>query len=389
MHPTRIVPLAILTALLAACGAKTAGPAAGPKAAPVSVVQVAPEPVALATMLPGRTAAYRTAEIRPQVSGLIVARLFEEGATVAEGQPLYRIDPQPFQAALDAASAALARATANRAAVKAREERVAALLQQKLVSQQDHDDAKAALDQVEAEIAASAAQERSARIDLGRTTITAPLPGRIGRSSVTEGAIVTGYQAQALATIQQLDPIYVDVPQSTADLLRVRRAAEAKRLRTDALAGVRLRLDDGSAYPEAGELRFREVTVNPSMGTVTARMVFPNPRGELLPDMFVRAEMPEGVRDGAILVPQASVMRDAKGRPYVFVVGADSQAARRALTVEREVGDRWLVADGLQAGESVVTVGLQALLMMPPGAPMPVTVAPPAAAPAATAATAR
>jgi RND family efflux transporter MFP subunit len=159
---------------------------------------------------------------------------------------------------------------------------------------------------------------------------------------------------------------------------------------TDAVAGVRLHLDDGSDYPETGELRFREVTVNPSMGTVTARMVFPNPRGELLPDMFVRAEMPEGVRDGAILVPQQSVMRDAKGRPYVFVVGADGQAARRQLEIEREVGDRWLVADGLKAGEAVVTVGVQALLMMPPGAPMPVTVAPPEApAPAATAAAAR
>ncbi|MBN8526513.1 MAG: efflux RND transporter periplasmic adaptor subunit [Planctomycetes bacterium] len=339
---------------------------------------------------PGRTAAYRTAEIRPQVSGLIVARLFEEGATVTAGQPLYRIDPQPFQAALDAATAALARATANRVAVQAREQRVASLLQQKLVSQQDYDDAKAAIDQVEADIAASAAQERSARIDLAHTTIMAPLAGRIGRSSVTEGAIVTAYQTQALAVIQQLDPIYVDVPQSTADLLRVRRAAEAKRLRTDALAGVRLRLDDGSAYPESGELRFREVTVNPSMGTVTARMVFPNPRGELLPDMFVRAEMPEGVRDGAILVPQQSVMRDAKGRPYVFVVGADGQAARRQLEIEREVGDRWLVADGLKAGEAVVTVGVQALLMMPPGAPMPVTVTPPdAPAPAATTAAAR
>lgn len=382
--------LALLIALFAACGGAPGAAAGGPKAAPVSVVQVASEPVALTTMLPGRTAAYRTAEIRPQVSGLIVARLFEEGATVAAGQPLYRIDPQPFQASLDAASAALARATANRIAVQAREQRVASLLQQRLVSQQDYDDAKAAIDQVEADIAASAAQERSARIDLGHTTISAPLAGRIGRSSVTEGAIVTAYQAQALAVIQQLDPIYVDVPQSTADLLRVRRAAEAKRLRTDALAGVRLRLDDGSPYPESGELRFREVTVNPSMGTVTARMVFPNPRGELLPDMFVRAEMPEGVRDGAILVPQQSVMRDAKGRPYVFVVGADGQAARRQLEIEREVGDRWLVADGLRSGEAVVTVGVQALLMMPPGAPMPVTVAPPEApAPAATAAAAR
>lgn len=382
--------LALLIALFAACGGAPGAAAGGPKAAPVSVVRVASEAVALTTMLPGRTAAYRTAEIRPQVSGLIVARLFEEGATVTAGQPLYRIDPQPFQAALDAATAALARATANRVAVQAREQRVASLLQQKLVSQQDYDDAKAAIDQVEADIAASAAQERSARIDLAHTTIMAPLAGRIGRSSVTEGAIVTAYQTQALAVIQQLDPIYVDVPQSTADLLRVRRAAEAKRLRTDALAGVRLRLDDGSAYPESGELRFREVTVNPSMGTVTARMVFPNPRGELLPDMFVRAEMPEGVRDGAILVPQQSVMRDAKGRPYVFVVGADGQAARRQLEIEREVGDRWLVADGLKAGEAVVTVGVQALLMMPPGAPMPVTVTPPdAPAPAATTAAAR
>lgn len=382
-HPA--IPILLALAILAGCGTQAAQTGSQGRPATVSVVQAKRERVVLTALLPGRTSAYRSADIRPQVSGLIRKRLFEEGASVAAGQPLYLIDPAPFQAALDSAQAALERARANRVTVKAKAERVASLVAQHLVSQQDSDDATAALAEVDADIAACTAQLDSARINLGYTTITAPLPGRIGRSAVTEGAIVTAFQATPLATIQQLDPIYADVPQSTADLLRIRRAVEAGRLRQDpeVLAGVKLHLDDGSILPETGELRFREVVVDAGTGTVVARMVFPNPRGELLPDMFVRAEMVEGVKEAAILVPQQSVLRTSKGLPYVFVA-ADGRAERRMVTIEREVGDRWLVADGIREGESVVVEGVQALQMMPPGAPLPVTLAA-TPAPAATA----
>jgi len=370
------IPILLALAVIAGCGTQAAPPTSQGRAAAVSVVQAKRERVVLTTLLPGRTSAYRSAEIRPQVSGLIRKRLFEEGASVTAGQPLYLIDPAPFQAALDSAQAALERARANRVTVKAKAERVASLLAQHLVSQQDSDDATAALAEVEADIAACTAQLESARINLGYTTITAPLPGRIGRSAVTEGAIVTAFQATPLATVQQLDPIFADVPQSTADLLRIRRAVEAGRLHQDAevLAGVKLHLDDGSILPETGELRFREVMVDAGTGTVVARMVFPNPRGELLPDMFVRAEMAEGVKEAAILVPQQSVLRTAKGLPYVFVASA-GQAERRMVTIEREVGDRWLVSAGISEGESVVVEGVQALQMMPPGVPLPITLA--------------
>jgi membrane fusion protein (multidrug efflux system) len=378
----RLLSALSLLVILVACGtgSKPAGSPGGSPGGPahVSVVTIQPESVTLTSRLPGRTAAFRVADIRPQVNGLIHKRLFTEGSDIAAGQVLYQLDPAPFQAALDNARAALARAEASRVSVKARAERFTTLVKDQTVSQQDYDDATANLAQVEAEIISWKAQVEAARINLGYTAITAPIAGRIGRSAVTEGAIVIAYQAQALATIQQFDPIYVDAPQSTADLLRIRRAMEAGQLRDTGgtLAGVGLTLDDGSRYPQEGEMRFRDVAVNPTTGAVAVRMVFPNPQGLLLPEMFVRAEIGEGVNDHALLVLQQSVMRNPKGEPYVFLVDGEGKATRQMIGIEREVGNRWLVTTGLAAGDRVVVEGVQALQMMPPGAPMLVNATP-------------
>jgi membrane fusion protein (multidrug efflux system) len=337
--------------------------------------------------LPGRTAPLRIAEIRPQVNGLILRRLFTEGADVKAGQVLYEIDPAPFQAALNSALAGQARAEASRYSLKARADRVKALLADRAVSQQDHDDADAALKQVDAEIASWKAQVETARINLGYTKVTAPISGRIGKSSVTDGALVTAFQPTALSTIQQLDPIYVDVTQSTSDLLRLRRRFERGDLQAKGvdLDKVRLILEDGTPYEHEGALQFRDVTVDPGTGSVVLRMVFPNPQGILLPEMFVRAEIREGTHEQAICVPQQGVLRNPRGDPYVFVVNAEEKVEMRMLTLEREVGDQWLVTDGVKAGERMVVEGVQVLQMLPPGTPVTVRATPylPAGAPAA------
>lgn len=362
---------------LSACGRKA--PAPPPPPTPnVSVVTVEAREIALTSQLPGRTSAYRVAEIRPQVNGLIQKRLFTEGADVKAGQPLYQIDPAPFQAALENARAALARAEANLPSAKARADRFGELLADKAVSRQDHDDALAAQKQIEADIAAWKAQVESARINLAYTRITAPIGGRIGKSSVTEGAIVTAYQPVALASIQQLDPIYVDVPQSTSDLLRLKKRIADGGLRHDDADRnkVALMLEDGSRYADDGNLQFRDVTVDPSTGSVILRMVFPNPKGQLLPEMFVRAVVPEGVHDHAILVPQQGVMRNPKGEPYVMVVDGENKVGMRMLTLEREIGDQWLVAGGLAVGDRVIVEGLQTLQMLRPGTPVTVKAQP-------------
>ncbi|MDD5366655.1 MAG: efflux RND transporter periplasmic adaptor subunit [Gallionellaceae bacterium] len=362
---------------LSACSSK-APPPPPPPTLNVSVVTVEAREVALTTQLPGRTSAYRIAEIRPQVNGLIQKRLFSEGADVKAGQPLYQIDPAPFQAALENARAALARAEANLPSTKARAERYGELLVDKAVSPQDHDDAVAAQKQAEADIAAWKAQVESARINLAYTRITAPISGRIGKSSVTEGAIVTAYQPVALASIQQLDPIYVDVPQSTSDLLRLKKRIADGGLRHDDADRnkVALILEDGSRYADGGNLQFRDVSVDPSTGSVILRMVFPNPKGQLLPEMFVRAEVREGVHDRAILVPQQGVMRNPKGEPYVMVVDGENKVDMRMLTLEREIGDQWLVAGGLAVGDRVIVEGLQTLQMLRPGTPVKVKAQP-------------
>jgi len=356
-----VAPAALLVGglLLAGCGRQQQPPP--PPAPEVAVITIEPQRIVLTTELPGRTAAYRIAEIRPQVNGLIQKRLFTEGADVKAGDVLYQIDPAPFRAALDNAKAALARSEANLPATRARAERFKDLLPGKAVSQQDYDDAAAALRQVEADIQSWEAMLKTARINLEYTKITAPISGRIGRSSVTEGAIVTAYQPMALATIQQLDPIYVDVQQSTTELLRLQRRLEDGRLNQNGSSQkkVKLSLGDGAPYPLEGTLQFRDVTVDPSTGSVTLRIVFPNPEGALLPGMFVRAAVKEGVNEKGILIPQQAVSRDHKGDPFALIVGAEGQVQQRPLTLDRAIGNKWLVTAGLEPGERVIVEGLQ------------------------------
>jgi len=335
----------------------------------VGVVKIGAREIVLTSELPGRTSAFRVAEIRPQVSGLIQKRLFTEGSDVTAGQILYQIDPASFQVALDNAEAALRRSEANLLATRSREERFRELLADKAVSRQDYDDAAATLKQTEADIAYWKAMREEARINLRYTRITAPISGRIGRSSVTEGALVTAYQPLALATIQQLDPLYVDVPQSTTELLRLQRRLESGALDQSGRGRktVRLILEDGTEYPPEGMLQFRDVTVDPTTGTVTLRVVFPNPEGVLLPGMFVRAVVEEGVNPKALLVPQQAVSRDHKGNPFVFIVDPDGTAQTRPVVIDRAIGNRWLVTAGLSPGDRVIVEGMQKIQ---PGLPV-------------------
>jgi membrane fusion protein (multidrug efflux system) len=370
---------------MAACNRQ---PHVPPQATPeVATVAVAPQNVVLTTELPGRTSPYLIAEIRPQVNGLIQKRLFTEGSDVQAGQVLYQIDPAPFQATLDNALAALGRSEANLPATQARAERFQQAVADKAVSQQDFDDAVAALKQVEADIQYWKAMVETARINLGYTRVTAPISGRIGKSSVTDGAIVTAYQPVALATIQQLDPIYVDVPQSTTELLGLRRRLADGRINNKGTSPskVSLILEDGTKYPLEGTLQFRDVSVDPTTATVILRMVFPNPNGVLLPGMFVRAVVKEGVNDHAILIPQQAVTRDPKGNPVALIVNAAGKVEQRVLSLDRAIGDQWLVASGLAPGDRVIVEGMQkvrpgaAVKEVPfdaarkPGAPQPPT----------------
>jgi len=354
-----VAPAVMLVALFwTGCGHKQPAPPSAPE---VAVITVEPRQIVSTTELPGRTAAYRIAEIRPQVNGLIQKRLFTEGADVKAGDVLYQIDPAPFHAALENAKAALGRSEANLPAIRARAKRFKELLPEKAVSQQDYDDAAAALKQAEADVQYWKATVEAARINLAYTRVTAPISGRIGRSSVTEGAIVTAYQPMALATIQQLDPIYVDVQQSTAELLRLQRRLEEGRLNQNSrnLQKVRLIMEDGTSYPLEGTLQFRDVTVEPSTGSVILRVVFPNPEGTLLPGMFVRAVIQEGINESGLLVPQQAVSRNPKGEPYVYIVDKENQVQLRSLTLDRAIGDQWLVISGLEPGDRVIVEGLQ------------------------------
>ncbi len=361
---TRLVlSVVILVAGLVAggCGKPKAG--GGPPQGPpeVAAVTVRPERVELTTELPGRTSAYRVAEIRPQVSGILRKRTFDEGADVKAGQVLYRIDPAPYQSALANAKAALSRAEADLPAIRSRAARYKDLVPDKAVSQQDYDDAAAALKQAEAVIEVNKAVVETARINLAYTRVTAPISGRIGRSEVTEGALVTAYQPLALATIRQIDPIYVDVPQSTADLLRLKSRLKAGRLDRAGTGGkkVRLLLEDGTPYSSEGTLQFQDVTVDPTTGSVILRVVFPNPQGLLLPGMFERAVVKEGVNPRAVLIPQQSVSRDRKGNPTVLIVDAGGKVQPRMLVLDRAIGDKWLVSSGLASGDRVIVEGMQ------------------------------
>jgi membrane fusion protein (multidrug efflux system) len=315
----------------------------------------------LTTELPGRTSAYLIAEVRPQVGGIIQKRLFTEGSDVKEGEVLYQIDPAVYQATYNSAKAALARAEANLIPIRLKAGRYAELVKINAVSQQDYDDANAALKQAEADVEAGKAAVEIARINLAYTKVTAPISGRIGRSSVTNGALVTASQPAALATIQQLSPIYVDVTQSSAELLRLKQNLASGLLKSNgaAQARVRLILEDGSPYPLQGTLKFSEVTVDQSTGSITLRAIFPNPKHMLLPGMFVRAILEEGVNEHAILVPQRGVTRNPAGNAMVMVVGSEEKVEPRVIKVPRTVGENWLVSEGLKAGDRVILEGLQ------------------------------
>jgi len=327
----------------------------------VAVVTIRPDRVVITTKLPGRTSAFRIAEIRPQVNGLILKRAFKEGTDVDEGDLLYQIDPAPYQAAYDQAKAAVAMAEAQLPALRAREKRFKELAESHAVGQQDYDDALAALHQLEAQLEASKAAMESAKINLSYTPIKAPISGRVGLSNVTEGALVTAYQPVSLATIQQLDPIYVNVPQSTTELLRLQNRLKDGRLNHDGTNQnkVKLILEDGTVYPQEGILQFQDVTVDPTTGSVILRAVFPNSQGILLPGMFVRAVITEGVNEQAILVPQQAISRNQKGVPFVLVVDNANKVALQMLTIDRAIEDKWLVSSGLNAGDRVIIEGLQ------------------------------
>lgn len=327
----------------------------------VGVVTLRPQRVEITTELAGRTSSYLIAEVRPQVGGIIKKRLFREGSDVAAGEVLYQIDPATYQAALDSAKAALAKSEANLFAARLKAERYKDLVAINAVSQQTYDDAYAALKQAEADSAANKASLETARINLDYTRVTAPIAGRIGRSSVTAGALVTANQSASLATVQQLNPIYVDVTQSSADLLRLKRALASGALKSAGAgkAKVRLVLEDGSAYPQEGTLQFSEVTVDQGTGAVTLRAVFPNPRQDLLPGMYVRAILETGVDDQALLVPQQGVSRNNRGEATVLVLDAEDRVQMRTIETGRALGDKWLVNSGLAAGERVIVEGLQ------------------------------
>jgi len=362
-HVTMILAAAALLAVcsLAGCqnsGAKAPGPAGPPE---VAVVEMKPERIAITTELPGRTSAYLIAEVRPQVSGIIQQRFFKEGSDVKAGEVLYQIDPATYQAAYDSARAALARAEANVTSIRFRADRYRELVEIRAVSRQEYDDATAALKQAEAEIAAGKAAVETARINLGYTRVTAPIAGRIGKSSVTVGALVTAGQGLPLATVQQIDPVYVDVTQSSAVLLQLQKAMASGALKRDSAnrARVKLILEDGTPYPLEGALQFQDVTVDQTTGSYILRIVFPNPKRVLLPGMFARAVLEEGVSEKALLVPQQGVSRDPKGNPVALIVDAENKVQQRVLTLVRTIGDRWLVSDGLAPGERVVVEGMQ------------------------------
>jgi membrane fusion protein (multidrug efflux system) len=358
---TSLASIAILAAslLLAGCGKKQtpAGPPPGPPE--VGIIVVKQEKASLTTELSGRTVPHMIAEVRPQVSGIIKKRLFTEGSDVKAGQVLYQIDPATYQAAWASAKATEARVEASLVSVRLTEERYRDLVKIKAVSQQDYDNASAALNQAEADLAFAKAAVETARINLAYTKVTAPISGRIGRSTVTDGALVTANQPAALATVQQLDSMYVDVTQSTAELLKLKQNLANGVMKKSASAQVKLLLEDGSKYPLPGTLKFSEVTVDQSTGSVTLRAVFPNPKQTLLPGMFVRAILEEGVDENAILIPQRGVTRNPKGDAVVMVVGAEEKVEPRPIKVVRTVGDSWLVSDGLKAGDRVILEGLQ------------------------------
>ena len=369
---------------ISGCGKPGAKAAVSGAPVEVGIVTLASSAVTLTKELPGRTSPFRVAEVRARVNGIVQRRLFTEGSDVKEGQPLFRIDPAPYQAALEGAKAQLARAEATASSARVQAERLTELVADNAVSKQEYDNGMAALKAGEADVAAGRAAVQAAQINLGYTTVASPLSGRIGRSAVSEGAYVQQSQATLLATVQQLDPLYVDLTQSSADALKLRRDHAEGRLQSagPGQAKVRLVLEDGREYAVTGSLQFADVTVDAGTGSIALRALFPNARGELLPGMFVRARLDQGVSPDALLVPQQGITRDQKGLPTALVVNAEQRVERRQLVTDRAVGEAWVVTDGLKAGDRVIVEGLQkvqpgALVnAVPAGAPTAAAAAP-------------
>jgi len=373
--------LAAIALTLAACGQGKGGAGGmGPGGpTPVGVIVAKTEAVNLTSELTGRTSAYLVSEVRPQVGGIIKARLFQEGGFVRAGQSLYQIDPATYQAAYNSAAAGLAQAQATATAARLKAERYKGLVEINAVSKQDNDDAQAAALQAAANVAAQKAAVDNARINLGWTKVVSPISGRIGKSSVTPGALVTASQATALATVQDLSKIYVDLTQSSADMLKLQAAVNSGKLGRSGSTQVTLKLEDGSTYPLPGRLEFSDITVDPTTGSVGLRATFDNPNGVLLPGMYVRAQLGAGVANSGMLIPQAAVSRDPKGNATVMVVGAKGMAEARQIVAPQTVGDKWLVTSGLKAGEQVIVEGLQKVQPGAPVKPAVITASAPAA----------
>ena len=357
---TRAVLCMLLSLTLLACeeGGKGAPGSSGPRE--VVIIKLEPRREVYTTALAGRIASFQVAEVRPQVGGILQQRLFTEGADVKAGQALYQIDPATYEAALDSAQAALMKAEANVTPARLKAERFRELLAIKAVSKQEYDDAQAAFKQAEADVAVNRAAVKTARINLEYTKVRSPISGRIGKSAFTPGALVTANQAQALTSVRQLDPVYVDITQSSQDLLRLRAQFTNGELRSAAEeAPVRLKLENGAMYPHEGRLQFTDVSVDESTGMVSLRALFPNPEHILLPGMYVRAVIAEGVDENALLVPQRALRRDPKGQASVLLVDGGGKVDVRLVDVGRTVGDSWHVLSGLKPGDRVIVEGGQ------------------------------
>ncbi|ELY3087769.1 MULTISPECIES: efflux RND transporter periplasmic adaptor subunit [Klebsiella] len=346
----------IISALLLTGCDNSGDQQAQPQAPQVSVHVVHSEPLSVTTELPGRTSAFRVAEVRPQVSGIILKRNFVEGSDIKAGESLYQIDPATYQAAWNSAKGDEAKAEAAAAIAHLTVKRYVPLLGTQYISQQEYDQAVATARQADADVVAAKAAVESARINLAYTKVTSPIDGRIGKSTVTEGALVTNGQADAMATVQQLDPIYVDVTESSNDFMRLKQESLQ---RGDDSKSVQLIMENGQPYSLKGSLQFSDVTVDESTGSITLRAVFPNPQHTLLPGMFVRARIDEGVNPQAILVPQQGVTRTPRGDATVMIVNAQNQVENREVTAAQAIGDKWLITGGLQNGDKVIVSGLQ------------------------------
>ncbi|WP_318390607.1 multidrug efflux RND transporter periplasmic adaptor subunit AcrA [Enterobacter sp.] len=358
-------PLAVVLMLsgslaLTGCDEKPAEQGAGQQTPEVGIVTLKSEPLQITTELPGRTSAFRIAEVRPQVSGIILKRNFTEGSDIEAGVSLYQIDPATYQASYESAKGDLAKAQAAAKIAQVTLNRYQKLSNTKYISQQDLDTAQADAMQANAAVVAAKAAVETARINLAYTKVTSPISGRIGKSAVTEGALVQSGQTTALATVQQLDPIYVDVTQSSNDFLRLKEELESGKLRQEnGKAKVELMTNDGKKLPQSGTLEFSDVTVDQTTGSITLRAIFPNPNQSLLPGMFVRARLEEGTNPNAILVPQQGVTRTPRGDATAMIVGEGDKVEVRPITTSQAIGDKWLVTDGLKAGDRVIITGLQ------------------------------